>query len=120
MAFSITAPSTAVTTIPLVQGYDVARESGNLVHEILGRTDPDITLKPLKLRSGTLTLFMGSNMADATDLVEQLEELGVQFLQSTEAPLADMYFVLSGSVKLAHDDDTQTFSVTVDFQEVLP
>ena len=118
MSFSITSQAAESISIPLVMGYNPERESGNVVHPILGRADPDVTLKPLRLRAGTLELFMNTIEA-AFALVEQLEEQGWQHLESTEAPLADMHFVVFGTVSIQADDDTDTFTVSVGFQEVL-
>lgn len=118
MTFTITSQATASTAIPLVMDYAADRASGNIVHRILGRPDPEITLKPLRMRTGTLTCFMGDITA-AHDLVEQLKEIGWQRLESTEAAHTNMYFVVSGNIGITTSDETQTFVVTIAFQEVL-
>lgn len=118
MAFTITSQSAASTSIPVITGYSVDRESGNIMHIILGRADPDITLNPLRPRAGTLNCFMG-DIDSAHSLVVQFEEEGWQLLESSEAPLTDMYFVLSGTIAMVHDDETETFTVSAEFQEVV-
>lgn len=119
MAISITSQLGAVSAIPLLMSYAADRESGNIVHRILGRADPEITLKPLRLRTGSLTCFMGTS-AEAHALVAQFTQLGWQRLASTEEPLTNMYFVVAGNLAVTADDETETFTVAVDFQEVLP
>ena len=117
MATTITDGTTTITP-ELVLGYEVSQESRNVVHTILGRSTPDITLRFTNLRTGTLQLLFTS----ATDAEEarQLHINPIVFtLESTEIPEADMSYVVAGSISTVLEDETRKlWTISVDFQEV--
>lgn len=104
----------------LVLGYAVSRKSANMIHTIIGRSDPDVTLKPAGLRTGKLEFFF-LTLADAltADTIHKAE--GTVALADTDLPALNMSYVTSGDIELELDDDTRKrWIVRVDFQEVLP
>ncbi len=51
MATTITAGASVITPL-LVEGFEAARSGGAIVHTILGRANPDVTLRPAGTRTG--------------------------------------------------------------------
>lgn len=108
-----------------VEGYESARPGGVLVHEILGRANPDVTLRVAGLRTGRLRLvFVGAN-AEADSLAAETAHSGavVASLTSTDRPSVPMSYVVpsTGSVTRSLSTTTRAaWAVEVDFQEVTP
>ena len=98
----------------LVLGYQTAREVPSLSHTIIGRGDPDVTLKPAGTRSGTLELFFTSE-ADYLAASDVLTRTSVLTLADTDYPSLGMSFVVrSISARLELD----RWVVSVGYQEV--
>lgn len=111
---------TAGTITPeQVNGFEAAREARTIVHNIIGRADPDITLRPVGLRTGTLTLVFATGAA-AKSAEAALAFPQVLALSDPDVPEVAMSFVVAGgdlAPKL--DLDTQTvWLLDVPFQEV--
>lgn len=103
----------------LVIGYQTSRESGNIVHTIIGRSDPVVTLRPAKLRTGTLGMLFTTE-ADAWACVNAHAGTGTFTYADSDLTGADMTYVVDGSVNIQLDEGTQTvWMVSVDYQEVL-
>lgn len=62
MSTTITHASGVITPTAL-QGWEAAAPARSIVHDIMGRPDPDITKRPTGLRRGTLTLVFASGQA---------------------------------------------------------
>lgn len=109
---------TTTITPELVLGYEVAQESRNIIHTILGRATPDVTLRFTTLRVGTLQMLFKT--ATEAEEARQLHINPIVFtLESTEIPEADMSYVVSGSISTVLEDETRKlWTVSVDFQEV--
>jgi hypothetical protein len=117
MTTLISRGSTSVTPIT-VMGYKTARASGNVVHEILGRTDPDVTLRAAALRTGTLEFLFASH-ADAQAAEAILAGVGVITLADSDLPDIGMRFVLSGTLEMELEQTSRTaWTVTADYTEV--
>lgn len=103
-----------------VTGWTSTREANNLIHTIIGRADPDVTMKPAGLRTGTLEmLFLTLPLALAAESLHAGE--GVLHLQDSDHAALEMYYVASGAIELELDDETRSlWLLRVDFQEVLP
>ena len=116
---TITHDATTITPLT-VDGYDTVRASRNIIHAIIGRPDPDVTLQPANLRTGTLRLVFAT--ATAAFAAANLHALAGRFvLADTDIPQANMTYVLAGSIESILDDETRTaWIVTVDYQEVTP
>lgn len=102
----------------LVTGWESTRDARNILHDIIGRADFDVTLRPAGLRSGTLEMLFSSldNALAAEALLVQAKSFT---LEDTDRPTLNMTFVASGSITVAIDEDTRTlWTVACDFQEV--
>ncbi|WP_156172660.1 hypothetical protein [Microbacterium sp. Ag1] len=120
MATYITAGVTTITP-RLVDGYESEREGGTIVHPILGRREPDVTLRPAGLDAGKLVLLFDVE-ADALTARNALSAAGVFRLVSDERTIG-MYFVVPEGERLSfrlNDDTRDDWVVEVPFHEVTP
>jgi len=109
------------TIVPaVVDGYEASIEARSIVHVILGRADPDITMRPAGLRTGTLSLVFDSR-AEAWAAVAALSIPQVLTLTDADVPEVGMSFVVAGgALEPRLDDETRSvWTVAVPFQEVL-
>ena len=114
MATAIT--GAGVTLYPeFVVNYASRRASGNLLHVVIGRSDPDVTLKAAGLRTGTIG-FICADLETAQAIEEQHAAVGVLTLVSDEFPGLDMSYVVSGSISV--NPDGTRWAVAVDYAEV--
>jgi hypothetical protein len=117
MASTITQGGTTVTP-ELVLGYDSSRTSGNIVHWILGRPDPDVTLRPARLRKGTLKLLFASESAAGT-CFRLHGGAGVFVLADSDVESVGMRYVVDGNIDIGLDPQTQEmWLVSVAYQEI--
>lgn len=108
------------TTPSLIKSWSSSQEARNVVHNIIGRSDPDITLKPAGKRTGTLELFYTTKTAAET--ARELFALPLVFVtDSTDETWLDGFrFVANGNISAVLDgDDFTSWHISVDFQEVL-
>jgi hypothetical protein len=120
MANTITAGATIIAPT-LIDGYEAERAGGTIVHPILGRTNPDVTLRPASLRTGTLKLLFADE-APALAAWNALSAGAVFRLQSDERTVG-MYFVVPEGERIAFrlNDEARTgWHLDVPFQEVTP
>jgi len=102
----------------LALGYATTRYSENIIHKIVGRSNPDVTLRPAALRTGTLRLLFSSEYA-ANAAVNFHARAAVFTLTDTDLPLSGMRYVLSGKADRELDEETLLrWVVTVDYQEI--
>jgi len=108
-----------VDIIPtIVDGYESTHETRSIVHQILGRPDPDVTLRPAGLRTGTLRLVFADEFA-AADAETEFGVGGVFTFHPIERETLPMDFVPTGRVTRTLDDQTRrVWIVAVDFHEV--
>lgn len=111
---------TSVTATPdTVDGYASSVNSRTLLHEVIGRAYPDVTMLPGSLRSGTLSLVFGDE--NDSRLCEQLHAYATAplVLTTDERDTIAMTFVVVGKVVRSLDDQTRdSWVVSVDYQEV--
>lgn len=101
----------------LVLGYDTAQPTRNVFHDILGRPDPDVSLAPAALRSGTLSLlFLTAGEAQAARAV--VTDAVVLTLTDVDVPETDMRFVVSGDIATTLDTETYLWTIDVPYREV--
>lgn len=113
----ITRTSDAASTEPLlVLGYETARESGTVVHEVIGGGIA-VTLAPAAPRSGTLQLLYASETA-AFAALNLHSAPSVFELSDVDRDPVGMTYVVKGVIALALTDDREHFEVTVGYQEV--
>lgn len=116
----MTTISDGTTTITplLVQGYEAATSSRNVVHQILGRADDDVSLMPDSLRSGTLRLlFADAESAWAAHALHT--QAAVLTLADSDVSQVGMRYVRQGEMTLALDPQTRIrWELSVGFKEV--
>lgn len=118
MSSTISDGTTTITPAE-VDGYDSARPSRNLVHDIIGTTEPAVTLRGAGLRTGTLSCVMGTDRALATQLEAMLSAPGVFTFATSDVADLGMSFIVAGDLHVQLDDDTRSvWIVAVPFQEV--
>jgi hypothetical protein len=117
MTATLTDGTTTVAAI-FALTHEASRESRNVIHNIIGRPDPDVSLAPAGLRTGTLQLLFPA-LADAL-ACESLAASGVPLTYTdTEQPSSGMRFVLTGTVRRTLDPQARKrWTVDVPFQEV--
>lgn len=99
-----------------VSDYATSREGGNIVHPILGRAEPDVTLRPANLRTGTLTMTFADE--GASRIAEDAHATGAVFgILSDERPTVEMSYVVAGAISRTLGA-AAVWTLTVDFQEV--
>lgn len=117
MANTIT-DGTTVVTPQLILGWEAAQETRNVIHSVIGKAAPDVTLKPAGLRTGTLELLF-LTAADALTARTMLTQALPFLIESDEAFLDNFRFVVSGSISSVLEDTTRSlWTISVDFQEV--
>lgn len=119
MAITITQFNGSNITNPnLVLGYDASLPSRNVIHDVMDRADPDVTLREAGSRSGELALFY-SNRAAAWDSVAMHKAANVfQFADSDISQMA-MKYVVDGDISIALDEQSRLYwLVTIPFREV--
>lgn len=128
----------------LINGYQTARESRNVIHNVVGRSAPDVTLRPAALRKGTLTMVFGGTAggegyifldgyitlletaaADAElsskDAFDAHSEPNVFVLRDGNRSTIEMTYVVDGQVTRELDPSTRrVWIVSVDYQEISP
>jgi len=113
--------STGTITPTIVDGFTSTRESGTLVHPILGSENPDVTLRPAALRAGILTLvFASASAATAAEMV--MASAQVLTLTDPDVSQIGMSFVVTGGgIELDLDRESRSaWLLRVPFQEVAP
>lgn len=109
---------TSTTISPtLVLGYETARESLNIVHDIIGGGIAVTLIRP-RPRQGTLELFFTEEQNAFTALnVLALETTFT--LSDSDRPVISMTFVADGSMNLALDSSTRTrWVLSIGYQEI--
>lgn len=103
----------------LLTGWETSRQSGNVLHTIVGASAVDATLREAGLRTGELQ-FLCADMSAALAieaLVSQAVELSLTVTE-TDLSIA-MDFVASGSITVAIDEDSrELWTVGIEFQEI--
>lgn len=105
----------------LVLGYETSQAGRNTFHDILDRAEPDVSIAPAGLRSGSLTLFFLT--ADDAEACRQMHSRPAVFTYTPDDnPTTAMSYVLDdGGVRTALDDQTRRrWTVTVSYREVAP
>jgi hypothetical protein len=117
MATTLTKSGLSIVPLVVVE-YSSIRRTGNILHNVLGRSDVDVTFKAAGLREGTLKLLFPS-LAAALQVESMHASIGSITLASTELPAIGMRYVPSGDIELELDDDTRRlWAVSIDFQEI--
>lgn len=117
MATTITTGTTTITPT-IITGWDANQDSRNVIHTIIGRPSPDVTLKPAALRSGTLEMVFET--AEEAEEARQLHmDAAVFTLTSTSQTTINMTYVVAGTISSVLEDvSRRIWLISVDFQEI--
>lgn len=117
MATTLTRAGVTITPTAIL-GYSSSRDTGNVLHDVLGRADFDVTFGPAGLRALTLKFLFPTLTAALT--AEQLHtSVGKIILADSDLPLVNMTYVPSGRIGVELDDESQKWFLVVDVQEVV-
>lgn len=113
-------PLSTVTPL-LVDGYEATRDARSVVHEVAGKTFPDVTLRPAGSRRGRLRMLFATE-TDATAAYAALSAQRVFMLTEADLPGIEMRFVIAdGEMLIGLDDEgRRRWWVEVPFVEVSP
>lgn len=108
--------------------YRTRRESGNIVHPILGKPYPDITLRPAAARSGSIEMRLpveasgwGRRGTWAEECLARGEVCSIiNTLTSSLKNEVWMFFVVTGDISKELDPTKTEWVVKFDFQEIEP
>jgi hypothetical protein len=117
---TITSGATIITP-DIVDGYDSAREAQTILHRVIGRADPDVTLRAAGTRSGTLSLVFGVE-AEAYAAEQALAAPDVWTLTDPDRLTIGMVFVVAGGTldRALVNETRDGWTLSVPFVEVLP
>lgn len=118
MATTISNGTTTLTPT-IVDGWESVQATRNVIHDILGNTSPDVTLRPARMRTGTLkTVWETKAQAEAA---RQLHLTATVFtLTSDVITYITMQYVVAGAVTTTLFDDTRNaWTVDIEYQEVI-
>lgn len=110
------------TVVPvLVDGYEATRAAGSLVHEVLGASFPDVSLRPAGPRRGQFRMLFATEAA-AVDAYADMAYTGLFTAADPEVPGIGMRFVVAGGDLLIGLDAVtrNVWWVEVPFVEVGP
>jgi hypothetical protein len=118
MSTTITKGVATVTPIT-VTGYSSTRTTGNILHDVIGRSDVDVTFKAAGLRKGTLEMVFPS--LTTVLAAESLHaSIGINVLADSDLPALGMRYVASGDITVTlHDESRDFWLLSVAFQEVV-
>jgi hypothetical protein len=104
----------------LIIAWGTSQESRNVIHDIIGRTDPDVTLKAASSRSGTLEMLFET--ASAAETARGILANGTTFtISDSETWLDGFNFVMSGNIANVLEDTTRkVWVLEADFKEIIP
>ncbi|MDL9978851.1 hypothetical protein [Microbacterium candidum] len=114
---TITAGAAVISPI-LIHGFESSREAGTIVHDVIGRANPDITLRPASLRTGTARLLFADETASKS--AEDALSLAVTCTLTTELASASFPFVVRGPITRTLNESRVTWLVAFEFQEIAP
>jgi len=105
---------TTLTPVALSE-FKESLGGGPLVHPILGKRKPDVTMRSLGLRTGSFTLDFSTEARSAA-AVEALGVARVWMLRHDDAPTLNMEFVVTGVTREV--DGSGRWPVSVEFEEI--
>jgi hypothetical protein len=107
------------TVSPLGVKVAATRATGNIMHSIIGRPDPDVTFGKTALATGRIEMLFATHAA-ALAAAATLAAPGVYVLNMPEDSEYSMRFVVSGPLEPAVLGEGGTkWLLRVDFSEVL-
>ncbi len=111
---------TTTITPQLVLGWESSSASNNIFHTVIGRSDPDVTLRGLATPTGTLKLLFVSQIA-ANACLALHQQAKTFVVTDSDITAANMTYAVAGVVTVTLDEETRAvWTVTVPFQVVTP
>jgi len=109
---------TTTITPELVVGYEATRDARTVVHQVIGRADPDVSLAADGLRTGSLELLFLTEAAASAGLA--LHTHPARFtLTEAGMTIPTMTYVRYGALRIRLDPQTQElWLLSVGFREV--
>lgn len=120
-AVTITRAGSPAAIVPdLVMTFESGDQSGNIIHPIAGRPNPDVTLSEASLSVGTLRQFYLTYAA--AEAARQFQRAAAAFtITAPDMPWLPSYFVVDGVIRRAQQDQNrQRWMLEVPFQEIAP
>ena len=116
---SISDGTTTITPLLVIE-WDTVRDAANVLHDVVGRVDDDVTFRPAGMRSGAIVC-----LCETLEHALQLEALAALpkklTLTDPDHPAINMTFVAAGRIGVALDDDTrEQATVSIEFKQVAP
>lgn len=121
MATTITRSTdgTVVTPTLVLGEWASEDEPGTLVHPVLGREYPDVTLRPAQASTGTMRLFFMDFAA--ADAARRFHRAPAVFRAVTDIPWLPAAYVPNGPLRRAQQSENMLrWVLEVPFQEVEP
>lgn len=111
--------TTSVTTVevPQVLDFSYGREARTIVHTPISSAVPDVTFRPLGLRTGVLSIFCPTRELAAEVETLHSTPLAVAF-EDTDQPANSMVYVATGTLSVTYDVESETWTVRVSYSEV--
>lgn len=113
--------SAGVIVPDVVDGYEASREARTIVHDIINRSNPDVTLRAPGLRRGNLScVFAVEASAQAAYAVLGVPQV-LTLVDVDRTSIGMSFVVAGGDLTIGLDDETRdVWIVAVPFVEVLP
>lgn len=107
-------------TPDLVTDYGYARRSRSIIHELIGRADPDVTLRPASTRNGTLSYFAVSReLAYELELMHVAGDIFTVDTDPDDPTAVAFQYVLDGDLRVEYDAENDKWMTRVGFREVI-
>lgn len=118
MSIQILNNETTIEPVMLLE-YEAEVASHNIIHSIIGKGDPDVSLADDSTKIGTLHLFFDTK-ADAWNAFNALRDVSVWTLNDTDHPEIDMDFTRRDRMKIRLDMvSRRRWIVEMDYQEII-
>lgn len=117
MAHTIASGATVISP-DAVDEYESRSTPGTIVHDIINREDPDVTLRPASTRSGSLKLTFSDQVASRA--AEDALRTGAVWTWTAPIPELSMSFVVYGGDIVRRWMSSGRWVVEVPYREVYP
>lgn len=99
--------------------YETETESNNVLHRIIGKGEPDVSLADDTTKMGTLHLFFDTK-ADAWEAFTLLRDTSIWTLSDTDHEEINMDFARQARMKLRLDSvSRRRWIIEMDYQEII-
>lgn len=119
MGTTITRSNDAASIVPelVLNEWESGDEPRTVIHEVLGREMPDVTLRPASSRGGTLRLLFAD--AAAAEAGRQFHRAAAVFTTISTLPWVPAAYVPAGPIRTTQQAGSR-WLIEVPFREVAP